>query len=35
MKYSLVSREWIADCVEIMHQAYSAVRIIDINILIN
>jgi len=25
MKYSLISRDWIADCVEIMHEAYAAV----------
>ena len=25
MRYSLISRDWIADCVEIMHEAYSAV----------
>ena len=25
MRYSLVSRDWIADCVEIMHEAYAAV----------
>ena len=24
MKYSLVSREWIADCIEIMHESYTA-----------
>ncbi|XP_062513122.1 dihydroxy-acid dehydratase-like [Corticium candelabrum] len=30
MKYSLVSREWIADCVEIMHQAYSADAVIAV-----
>lgn len=28
MKYSLVSRDWIADCIEIMHEAYSADAII-------
>lgn len=28
MKYSLVSRDWIADCVEIMHEAYSADAIV-------
>ena len=27
MKYSLISRDWIADCIEIMHEAYSAVSI--------
>jgi len=25
MRYSLISRDWIADCVEIMHEAYAAV----------
>ena len=25
MRYSLISRDWIADCAEIMHEAYSAV----------
>jgi len=25
MRYSLISRDWIADCVEIMHEAYSSV----------
>eukprot|EP00731_Ephydatia_muelleri_P029580 Em0021g103a len=25
MKYSLISRDWIADCIEIMHEAYSAI----------
>ena len=24
MRYSLVSRDWIADCVEIMHEGYMA-----------
>jgi len=24
MRYSLISRDWIADCVEIMHQGYMA-----------
>jgi len=28
MKYSLISRDWIADCVEIMHEAYAADAII-------
>lgn len=28
MKYSLVSRDWIADCVEMMAEAYAAVRTI-------
>ena len=26
MKYSLVSRDWIADCVEMMAEAYAVVR---------
>jgi len=26
MKYSLVSREWIADCIEITHSGYTGVR---------
>lgn len=25
MKYSLISRDWVADCVEIMCEAYAAV----------
>ena len=25
MRYSLISRDWIADCVEIMHKGYAAV----------
>lgn len=25
MRYSLISRDWVADCVEIMHEAYYAV----------
>jgi len=25
MRYSLISRDWIADCVEIMHEAYASV----------
>ena len=25
MKYSLISRDWVADCVEIMHEAYFGV----------
>ena len=32
MRYSLISRDWIADCVEIMHEAYSAVSNAYINI---
>ncbi|KAL5475442.1 hypothetical protein EMCRGX_G025259 [Ephydatia muelleri] len=28
MKYSLISRDWIADCIEIMHEAYSADAIV-------
>ena len=28
MRYSLISRDWIADCVEIMHEAYSAVGLV-------
>lgn len=28
MRYSLISRDWIADCVEIMHEAYAADAII-------
>ena len=27
MKYSLVSRDWIADCVEIMAEAYAVVSV--------
>jgi len=27
MRYSLISRDWIADCAEIMHEAYSSVSI--------
>ena len=26
MKYSLISRDWIADCIEIMHSGYTGVR---------
>ena len=26
MKYSLVSRDWIADCIEITHAGYTGVR---------
>ena len=29
MRYSLVSRDWIADCVEIMHAGYAAVSMLD------
>ncbi|XP_064384932.1 dihydroxy-acid dehydratase-like isoform X1 [Halichondria panicea] len=28
MRYSLISRDWIADCVEIMHEAYAADAVI-------
>lgn len=31
MRYSLISRDWIADCAEIMHQAYFAVSYNNIN----
>ncbi len=31
MRYSLISRDWIADCVEIMHEAYAAVSTIIIS----
>jgi dihydroxy-acid dehydratase len=30
MKYSLISRDWIADCVEIMHEAYAADAVIGL-----
>ena len=29
MKYSLISRDWIADCIEIMHSGYAAVSILN------
>ena len=29
MKYSLVSRDWIADCIEITHAGYTGVRYIQ------
>ena len=28
MKYSLISRDWVADCAEIMHKAYFSVSCI-------
>ena len=31
MKYSLISRDLIADCAELMHQAYAAVSGLDFN----
>ncbi|XP_065835395.1 dihydroxy-acid dehydratase 2-like [Oscarella lobularis] len=30
MRYSLISRDWIADCVEIMHEAYSADAVLSL-----
>ena len=33
MRYSLISRDWIADCVEIMHQAYFAVSCYKIKLI--
>lgn len=32
MKYSLISRDLIADCGELMHQAYAAVSDVDTGI---
>ena len=32
MRYSLISRDWIADCIEIMHEAYFAVGLIKMNV---
>lgn len=31
MRYSLISRDWVADCVEIMHEAYAAVGLFCVN----
>ena len=30
MKYSLVSRDWIADCIEITHAGYTGVRYVPL-----
>jgi len=30
MKYSLVSRDWIADCIEITHAGYTGVRYVGL-----
>lgn len=30
MKYSLVSRDWIADCIEITHAGYTGVRYVQL-----